>query len=74
MHYSVYTASSSFWCSCCGCDNWIRVSVSCSCAETAFWKVHQLASSESAAEGLEPVLRRQKAFHSPSLPVELHKL
>lgn len=74
MHYSVYTASSSFRCSCCGCDNWIRVSVSCSCAEAASWKVHQLASSESAAEGLEPVLGRQKAFHSPSLPVELHKL
>lgn len=56
------------------CDKPIIVSVSSSCGETTSWKVHQLVSPQSTAEGLEPALRRQKAFHSPLLPVERHKL
>ena len=75
MNNSVYTSSSSFRLyTRSSCDNTIRVSVSSSCTEDASWKVHQLALPQSTAEGLEPALRRQKAFHSPLLPVELHKL
>lgn len=36
--------------------------------------MYLLVSPQSTAEGLEPALRQQKAFHSPLLPVELHKL